>query len=69
VFRRSLLEASIASSNADATDEATILERIGHTVKIFQGDNGNIKVTTRQDLTIAEAILASRVVPEVLPSA
>ena len=69
VFRRSLLEASIAESGADATDEATILERMGHTVQIFQGDVGNIKVTTPQDLAIAEAILASRVVPEVLPSA
>ncbi len=69
VFRRSLLEASVTSTDADATDEATILERMGYTVKVFRGDNGNIKVTTRQDLTIAEAILASRVVPEVLPSA
>ena len=69
VFRRSLLEASIANSDADATDEAMILERMGHVVKIFQGDEGNIKVTTPQDLAIAEAILASRVVPEVLPSA
>ena len=69
VFRRSLLEASIAKSGADATDEATILERMGHPVQIFQGDVGNIKVTTPQDLAIAEAILASRVVPEVLPSA
>ena len=69
VFRRSLLESSIANSDADATDEAMILERMGHTVKIFQGDEGNIKVTTPQDLAIAEAILASRIVPEVLPSA
>jgi len=69
VFRRSLLESSIANSDADATDEAMILERMGHTVKIFQGDEGNIKVTTLQDLAIAEAILASRIVPEVLPSA
>jgi len=69
VFRRSLLEACIANSDADATDEAMILERMGHTVKVFQGNEGNIKVTTPQDLAIAEAILASRVVPEVLPSA
>ena len=69
VFRRSLLEACIANSDADATDEAMILERMGHTVKVFQGNDGNIKVTTPQDLAIAEAILASRVVPEVLPSA
>ncbi len=69
VFRRDLLEAAFANSNDDATDEATLLERMGHTIKVFQGDYGNIKVTTPQDLAIAEAILASRVTPEVLPSA
>jgi 2-C-methyl-D-erythritol 4-phosphate cytidylyltransferase len=42
---------------------------MGHTIKVFQGDYGNIKVTTPQDLAMAEAILASRVTPEVLPSA
>jgi 2-C-methyl-D-erythritol 4-phosphate cytidylyltransferase len=69
VFRRDLLEASFANSDTDATDEATLLERMGHTVKVFQGNYGNIKVTTPQGLAMAEAILASRVVPEVLPSA
>jgi 2-C-methyl-D-erythritol 4-phosphate cytidylyltransferase len=69
VFRRDLLEASFASNNEDATDEATLLERMGYTVRVFQGNYGNIKVTTPQDLAMAEAILASRVKPEVLPSA
>ena len=68
VFRRDLLEASFANDE-DATDEATLLERMGHTVRVFQGNYGNIKVTTPQDLAMAEAILASRVAPEVLPSA
>ena len=69
VFRRDLLEAAFANSNDDATDEATLLERMGHTIKVFHGDYGNINVTTRQDLATAEAILASRVTPEVPPSA
>ena len=69
VFRRDLLEAAFAEIRDDVTDEATMLERMGHTVNVFPGDYGNVKVTTPQDMAVAEAILASRVVPEVLPSA
>lgn len=69
VFRRDLLEAAFAEAHGDVTDEATMLERTGRAVTVFPGDYGNLKVTTPQDLAVAEAILASRVVPEVLPSA
>ena len=69
VFRRDLLEAAFAQVRDDVTDEATMVERLGHTVHVFPGDYGNLKVTTPQDLAIAEAILASRGVAEVLPSA
>ena len=69
VFRRDLLEAAFAQLRDDVTDEATMLEQLGHEVHVFPGDYGNLKVTTPQDLVVAEAILASRVVPEVLPSA
>ena len=69
VCRRDLLEAAFAQVRDDVTDEATMVERLGHTVHVFPGDYGNLKVTTPQDLAIAEAILASRGVAEVLPSA
>lgn len=69
VFRRDLLEAAFAEVEDDVTDEATMLERLGHTVRVFQGDYGNLKVTTPQDLALAEAILAARATVEVLPSA
>ena len=69
VFHRDLLEAAFAQVQDDVTDEATMVERLGHTVNVFKGDYGNLKVTTPQDLAIAEAILASRATVEVLPSA
>ena len=69
VFRRDLLVAAFAQVQDDVTDEATMLERMGHDVHVFPGDYGNLKVTTPQDLALAESILASRVIPEVLPSA
>ena len=69
VFHRDLLEAAFTQVQDDVTDEATMVERLGHTVNVFKGDYGNLKVTTPQDLAIAEAILASRATVEVLPSA
>ncbi|MGD2295519.1 MAG: 2-C-methyl-D-erythritol 4-phosphate cytidylyltransferase, partial [Candidatus Aminicenantes bacterium] len=40
-----------------ATDDANLVERTGKRVWVVQGDPGNIKVTTPEDLKIAEAIL------------
>ncbi|MCV9887366.1 2-C-methyl-D-erythritol 4-phosphate cytidylyltransferase [Metabacillus halosaccharovorans] len=39
------------------TDDASLLERVGRPVSIVTGDYTNIKITTPEDLYIAEAIL------------
>jgi len=39
------------------TDEASIVERLGKEVVIVEGDGRNIKITTPEDLIMAEAIL------------
>ncbi len=39
------------------TDDAFIVEQMGTPVKIIKGNKNNIKITTREDLKIAEAIL------------
>lgn len=41
----------------DMTDDASLIERIGNTVAIFQGSYSNIKITTQEDLLFAEALL------------
>ena len=43
--------------NFYGTDEASLVERIGKKVSIVQGDPKNIKITTPEDLRIAEALL------------
>jgi 2-C-methyl-D-erythritol 4-phosphate cytidylyltransferase / 2-C-methyl-D-erythritol 2,4-cyclodiphosphate synthase len=58
-FRRSVLRDALAISG-DATDEASLAERAGHTVRIVEGEASNIKITTSDDLVIAEAIGAER---------
>lgn len=39
------------------TDEATVVERFGHTVHLVEGEEQNIKITKPQDLVIAAAFL------------
>ncbi|HQV38357.1 MAG TPA: 2-C-methyl-D-erythritol 4-phosphate cytidylyltransferase [Flavobacteriales bacterium] len=39
------------------TDEATLVERMGNLVRLVEGDERNIKVTTPDDLVIAAALL------------
>jgi 2-C-methyl-D-erythritol 4-phosphate cytidylyltransferase / 2-C-methyl-D-erythritol 2,4-cyclodiphosphate synthase len=54
-FRREVL-AEALRLEGDATDEASLAERAGHHVRIVDGEATNIKITTRGDLAIAEAI-------------
>ena len=42
------------------TDDASLVERLGAKVKIVPGSYDNLKVTTPEDLTIAEALLIER---------
>jgi 2-C-methyl-D-erythritol 4-phosphate cytidylyltransferase/2-C-methyl-D-erythritol 2,4-cyclodiphosphate synthase len=54
-FRREVLRDALALT-ADATDEAALAEQAGHRVRIVEGEATNIKITTPDDLAIAETI-------------
>lgn len=43
--------------NAEVTDDCSAVERLGMSVKIVEGDERNIKVTTPMDLKIAKILL------------
>jgi 2-C-methyl-D-erythritol 4-phosphate cytidylyltransferase len=69
VFRRDWLQAAYderAKLGKDITDDAQLLEAAGHSVHVVEGAATNIKVTTKQDLFLAEAIL--KVLPKPKPS-
>ena len=42
------------------TDDASVAERSGHAISLFEGSYENIKITTPEDLLIAEALMKSR---------
>ncbi len=54
-FRRAVLRDAL-QVGGDATDEAALAEQAGHRVCIVEGEATNIKITTPDDLPIAEAI-------------
>jgi 2-C-methyl-D-erythritol 4-phosphate cytidylyltransferase/2-C-methyl-D-erythritol 2,4-cyclodiphosphate synthase len=59
-FRREVLAAALAYAArevVEATDEATLAERAGHQVRLIDGETTNIKITTQEDLTMAEALV------------
>jgi 2-C-methyl-D-erythritol 4-phosphate cytidylyltransferase len=43
------------------TDDASVAERAGHQISLYEGSYENIKITTAEDLIVAEALLRSRV--------
>ncbi len=62
-FRRDVLKRALELGARDpfhATDEAALVERAGLPVRLVDGDASNIKITTPEDLTMAEAIAAAQ---------
>lgn len=62
-FRRDWIETAHRNAHAEgvrATDDAFLVEWLGHSVAVVEGNGENIKVTRPEDLVIGEAILASR---------
>ncbi|MBS3898591.1 MAG: 2-C-methyl-D-erythritol 4-phosphate cytidylyltransferase [Dethiobacter sp.] len=49
-----------SSENFYATDDAALLERYGYAVRVVAGDYENIKVTTPEDLVVAETLIRGR---------
>ena len=42
------------------TDDASLVERLGEKVLVVEGSPSNIKITTPEDLVLAECILKER---------
>lgn len=60
VFRRDWLERAHREAAEVATDDAALVEALGHPVRLALGDPLNFKITTAADLELAEAWLARK---------
>jgi 2-C-methyl-D-erythritol 4-phosphate cytidylyltransferase len=62
VFSKALLTeayARRAQLGKDITDDAQLVEALGHKVHVVEGASTNVKITTKSDLFLAEAVLKS----------
>jgi 2-C-methyl-D-erythritol 4-phosphate cytidylyltransferase / 2-C-methyl-D-erythritol 2,4-cyclodiphosphate synthase len=71
VFRRALLEEAYRAARAagaGGTDDASLVERLGHPVRLVPGERRNVKITLADDLLLAESFLmASRAASQSKP--
>jgi len=61
VFRTAILKKAYDTFKSRVTDDAGIVELAGYKVKLYPGEYENIKVTTPEDLLLAEMIARKRV--------
>ena len=60
-FRYSLIQRAFSSAAVDGfmgTDEASLVERLGESVRVVMGSPRNIKITTPGDLELAEFLMS-----------
>ena len=65
-FRLALIRQAhrqVAGEKPAGTDDAMLVERLGVSVKVIPGSRYNLKITTREDLLLAEALLQSGQLP------
>ena len=60
VFPLQRLRDAFNRVTADVTDEAALMEQAGYPVHLYLGSYSNIKVTTREDAAIVQALLKQR---------
>jgi 2-C-methyl-D-erythritol 4-phosphate cytidylyltransferase len=61
-FRRDIIERAHREAFRDGfrgTDDTSLVERLGIAARMIPGDYRNIKITTPEDLVVAEALLAA----------
>ena len=55
VFRFGIIAEAYKQAKGEVTDDASLVEQLGYKVKLYMGSYDNIKITTPDDLLIAEA--------------
>ena len=63
IFPADLLRRAHQAVQEEVTDDASMVEAIGEPVHLYYGSYDNLKVTTPEDLVLAEAILRQRQAP------
>ena len=63
IFHKALYQAAVFNAERTgftATDDNALIEHLGYRIRLVECGNENLKITTKKDLALAEAILAHR---------
>ena len=60
VFSHRIITEAYSRANGDVTDDASLVEQLGYKVKLYMGSYDNIKITTPDDLALAEILWQKR---------
>jgi len=56
IFTLEIISEAYQNADEDVTDSSSLVERLGHKVKLYMGAYDNIKITTPADLALAEIL-------------
>jgi 2-C-methyl-D-erythritol 4-phosphate cytidylyltransferase len=56
VFRFDIINEAYRQVETEVTDDASLVEQLGYKVKLYMGAYDNIKITTPDDLAVAEVL-------------
>ncbi|MBA7629645.1 2-C-methyl-D-erythritol 4-phosphate cytidylyltransferase [subsurface metagenome] len=56
VFRYPIIAEAYGKAKGEVTDDASLVEQLGYRVKLYMGSYDNIKITTPDDLALAEVL-------------
>jgi 2-C-methyl-D-erythritol 4-phosphate cytidylyltransferase len=56
VFRFNIITKAYKQVTGDVTDDASLVEKAGHQVKLYQGSYENVKITTPDDLALVKVL-------------
>ena len=60
VFRADIINEAYRRAKGDVTDDASVVEQMGHKVRLYMGSYDNLKITTPGDLVLAEILFQKR---------
>jgi 2-C-methyl-D-erythritol 4-phosphate cytidylyltransferase len=60
IFHYPLITEAYSKAEIEATDDASLVEQLGYRVKLYMGSYDNIKITTPNDLVLAEVLWQKR---------
>jgi len=63
IFRIDIVEEAYRQAEGEVTDDSSLVEQLGYSVRLYMGSYDNIKITTPDDLAIAEILWGKRVLP------